>query len=186
MSLWSIKLCEPDPRQILLIAFGLLALGDTGHVGFRVIGYTLGNINTTVNLFGNPVLLVGVGALATAITVTFFYGVIVMVWRERFNGKLGWFELLLFAFAALRLVILVLPQNQWNNTNEPYLWSIIRNIPLVLQGLGMAYLILRDTIRKHDRTFIWIAVMILVSFACYAPVILFVRQVPLIGMLMMP
>ena len=172
--------------KYVLIAFGLLALGDTGHVGFRVVGYAFGNINTTINLFGGRILLVGVGALATAITVTFFYVMMVLVWRERFGGKLGWFEWLLFAAAALRLVILVLPQNQWNSIDEPYLWSLIRNAPLVLQGLGVAYLVLRDAIKKHDRTFIWIAVMILVSFACYAPVILFVRQIPLLGMLMMP
>jgi len=171
---------------LVLIAFGLLALGDTGHVGFRVVGYAFGNINTTINLFGGRILLAGVGALATAITVTFFYVMMVLVWRERFGGKLGWFEWLLFAAAALRLVILVLPQNQWNSIDEPYLWSLIRNAPLVLQGLGVAYLVLRDAIKKHDRTFIWIAVMILVSFACYAPVILFVRQIPLLGMLMMP
>ena len=172
--------------KYVLIAFGLLALGDTGHVGFRVVGYAFGNINTTINLFGGRILLVGVGALATAITVTFFYVMMVLVWRERFGGKLGWFEWLLFAAAALRLVILVLPQNQWNSIDEPYLWSLIRNAPLVLQGLGVAYLVLRDAIKKHDGTFIWIAVMILVSFACYAPVILFVRQIPLLGMLMMP
>jgi hypothetical protein len=170
----------------VLIAFGLLALGDTGHVGFRVVGYALGNINTTAALFEHQILLVGMGSLATAITVTLFYALMVLVWRERFGGKLGWFEWLLLAIAALRLIILVLPQNQWNNSDEPYLWSLIRNAPLVVQGLGVATLILRDAIKKHDRVFIWIAVMILVSFACYAPVILFVRQIPLIGMLMMP
>ena len=110
----------------------------------------------------------------------------ILVWRERFGGRLGWFEWLLIATAALRLVILLLPQNQWNNPNDPYLWSIYRNIPLVVQGLGIVYLILRDALKKRDRTFIWIGAMILVSYACYAPVILFVRQIPLIGMLMMP
>jgi hypothetical protein len=172
--------------KLVIIAFGLLALGDTGHVGLRVVGYALGNINTTLDLFGTPILLVGVGALATAITVTFFYVMLVFVWRERLGGRLGWFEWLLFAAAAIRLVILVLPQNQWNSLDDPYLWSLMRNAPLVLQGLGVAFLILRDALGKHDCTFIWIAVMILVSFACYAPVILFVRQIPLIGMLMMP
>lgn len=170
----------------VLIAFGLLALGDTGHVGFRVVAYALGNIATTVLLFGKHILLVGAGSFATAITVTFFYAIMVFVWQERFNRRLGWFEWLLFLIAAVRLVILMFPQNHWNSLDTPYSWSIYRNIPLVLQGLGVVYLILWDALQKHDRTFIWIAAMILVSFVCYAPVILFVRRIPLIGMLMIP
>jgi hypothetical protein len=57
---------------------------------------------------------------------------------------------------------------------------------LLIQGLGLAYLILRDAIANKDVTFRWIGIMILVSFACYIPVILFVQQVPLVGMLMIP
>ena len=33
-------------------AFALLALGDTGHVGFRVLAYALGNAEMRVNLLG--------------------------------------------------------------------------------------------------------------------------------------
>ena len=40
-------------------AFALLALGDTGHVGFRVLAYAMGGLEA------HP-LLVGLGALATA------------------------------------------------------------------------------------------------------------------------
>lgn len=168
------------------IAFGLLALGDTGHVGFRAVAYALGNIEKSITLSGNPIVLVGAGAFATSITVTLFYVMMVFVWQKRFEKRIGWFEWLLFAAAAVRLVMLLLPQNNWNSIEGPYPWSIYRNIPLAVQGLGLVYIIFRDALKKHDRPFLWIAVMILVSFACYAPVILFVRQVPLIGMLMMP
>jgi hypothetical protein len=56
----------------------------------------------------------------------------------------------------------------------------------MIQGLGLAYLILRDATRRHDRTFTWIGVSILVSYACYLPVILYVQKLPLLGMLMIP
>jgi hypothetical protein len=56
----------------------------------------------------------------------------------------------------------------------------------VVLGLGVAYLILRDARKQADRTFMWIGIMILVSYAFYAPVILFVQQIPVIGMLMIP
>jgi len=47
-------------------------------------------------------------------------------------------------------------------------------------------LILRDAVANHDTTFRWIGISILVSYACYIPVILFVQQAPMIGMLMIP
>jgi hypothetical protein len=56
----------------------------------------------------------------------------------------------------------------------------------MILGLGVAYLILRDATRLRDRTFRWIGVSILVSYACYLPVILFVQQAPALGMLMIP
>jgi hypothetical protein len=45
---------------------------------------------------------------------------------------------------------------------------------------------IRDARRVGDRTFMWIGSMILVSYACYIPVILFVQTTPLVGMLMIP
>lgn len=177
---------DQKAARLVIWAFGLLALGDTGHVGFRVLAYALGGLETQINLLGVQLGLVGLGALSTAITVTIFYMLILALWRERFQRQFGWFEYLLFAAGFLRLAIMLLPGNQWNNVVPPQPMSILRNIPLMLQGLGVAFLILRDAGRIKDRAFQWIGVMILVSFACYIPVILFVQQVPSIGMLMIP
>lgn len=169
-----------------LWAFALLALGDTGHVGFRVLAYALGGLETTPVVLGVPVSLVGLGALATAITVTLFYVLVLDAWRVRYERRWGWFELLLLASAVLRLVIMALPANEWSRVTPPQPWSTIRNLPLIVLGLGTAYLILRDARSHHDRPFWWSGVMILVSYACYLPVILFVQQNPLVGMLMIP
>jgi len=160
-------------------AFALLALGDTGHVGFRVIAYALGGLEA------QP-LLVGLGALATAITITFFYMLMVDIWRLRFNKSLGWFGWLLLAVGMIRLAVMAFAQNQWDHIVAPYEWSLLRNALLTIQGLGVLYLILRDAIKARDKAFIWIGVMIALSFAFYAPVILWAAQVPLLGMLMIP
>ena len=93
---------------------------------------------------------------------------------------------MLFAAGAVRLIIMIFPQNQWNNSIPPQPWALIRNLPLVILGLGVAYLMLRDSAKSQDKPFRWIGIMILVSYAFYAPVILFVQQVPAIGMLMIP
>lgn len=168
------------------VAFALLALGDTGHVGFRVVAYALGNLEMTVNLFGSPISLLSLGTFATSVTVTLFYAVMVLAWKERFDKRLGWFEWLLFVAAAARLVMLFLPQNEWAGIESPYPWNVYRNIPLLVQGLGVTWLILRDAAKAKDKAFLWIAAMILVSFACYTPVILLAHRIPLISLLMIP
>lgn len=167
-------------------AFALLASGDTGHVGFRVWAFLTGGLDQTIVLFGQTVGLVGLGALSTAITVTSFYVLMLMIWHRRFGKPYGWFGALLFLAASVRLVLMTFPQNDWNSSVPPQPWSWIRNLPLVVQGLGVAFLILRDAFAVNARVFKWIGTMILVSFAFYAPVILFVQVMPALGMLMIP
>ncbi len=167
-------------------AFALLALGDTGHVGFRVWAYALGGLESQISLLGRSISLVGAGALMTAVTVTLFYVLMLEAWRLRFNRRYGTFEYFLLIAAVTRLYMLTLPINEWWRVVPEQPWSIIRNIPLTIQGLGLAYLVLRDALARKDATFRWIGVSILISYACYIPVILFVQQAPPIGMLMIP
>ena len=160
-------------------AFALLALGDTGHVGFRVLAYALGG------LAAHPVL-VGLGALSTAYTVTIFYMLMLDIWRLRYKKPLGAFGWVLLAAGVVRMIVMTFPQNQWGQIVAPYSWSLLRNALLVVQGLGVMYLILRDAIRTGDTPFKWIGVMIALSYIFYAPVILWVTQAPMLGMLMIP
>jgi hypothetical protein len=163
----------------LIWMFILLALGDTGHVGFRVIAYLRGGLEA------NPAL-VGIGALSTAITVTIFYMILVDIWRIRFDRKLGWFEWSLLAAGFVRLVVMLFPQNQWESLVPPYGWSLLRNAFLVYQGIGVMVLILREARRAGDKSFEWIGWMIALSYLFYSPVILWSAAVPLLGMLMIP
>lgn len=179
---------SPDTRvgRYFIWAFGLLALGDTGHVGFRVWAYSMGDLEATISLFGRDLGLVGLGALSTAVTVTLFYVVMLFIWSARFQRRISVFGGILVASAVVRLVIMTFPQNQWNLTVPPQPWSLWRNLPLIALGLGVAFLTLRDAIHRSDLPFQWIGIMILISYAFYVPVILFVQQVPAIGMLMIP
>ncbi len=171
-----------DNKQIgklFIFAFFLLALGDTGHVGFRVLAYGLGGLEK------NPVL-VGSGALATAVTVTFFYMLIVEIWRLRFNRKKGLIWWTLIVIGILRFGIMTFPQNQWGNVVPPYGFSLFRNIPLMIQGVGIAILMLVDSLKYNDKFVKMISIMIFISYLCYTPVILFIQKIPMLGMLMMP
>jgi hypothetical protein len=180
---------EDEERRVappFMYAFALLALGDSGHVGFRVLAYAMGGLDAKLNILGRQVGLVGLGALSTAFTVTLFYVLMLVVWHMRFDKAYGWFGGVLFASAFVRFILMIPAQNDWNSAVPPQPWSLYRNLPLVVLGLGVAYLILRDAVTRSDRTFVWIGGMILISYAFYAPVILFVQQVPAVGMLMIP
>jgi len=169
---------QPVARRMMW-AFALLALGDTGHVGFRVVAYALGGLEA------NP-RLVGLGALSTAYTVTLFYMLMLDIWRLRYNKRLGIYGGILLGAGVLRLIVMVFPQNQWGQLVAPYGWSLLRNSLLVVQGVGVMILILRDAISTGDTAFKWIGAMIGLSFLFYAPVILWVGGVPMLGMLMIP
>lgn len=180
---------KPEDRRtagLIRLAFVLLAAGDTGHVGFRVLATILGGMETRVPFLGSSMSLVGLGMLTTSFTVTLFYMVMVYVWRFRYQQPSSWATNLLLAAGVLRLMMMALPANQWDSPVPPQPMSIYRNIPLIVQGIGLLVLLFIQSMRKHDRPFQWITWMITASFAFYLPVIFFAQQVPLLGMLMIP
>ncbi len=165
--------------RLIRNGFLLLAIGDTGHVGFRVIAFLSGGLE-------NNALLVGLGALATAVTVTILYMIILEVWRQRFGRSRGVIYYALMAAGVVRLLVFFHPGNEWSRVVPPFEWSLYRNAFLMVQGIGAALLILYDSIRVKDRLFLWIAIMIFLSYGFYTPVILFVQKVPSVGLLMIP
>jgi hypothetical protein len=79
------KFKKVDYRRVstakcFLWAYFLLALGDTGHVGFRAYAYLSGGLERYKEL-------VGMGTLATAVTVTLFYVLMNFVWENRYNKR---------------------------------------------------------------------------------------------------
>lgn len=171
---------------LIRIAFVLLAAGDTGHVGFRVLGYLLGGLDTQVILLGSSLSLAGLGTLTTSFTVTLFYMIFVFVWQKRFQRSANALTYLLLTAGLVRLMMMALPGNDWASVVPPQPMSLYRNIPLMIQGVGIIGLFLYSGYREKDRTFQTIGWMIFVSFAFYLPVILFAQRVPLLGMLMIP
>jgi len=166
--------------------FLLLAIGDTGHVGFRVIAYFMGSLESSISIAGLALPLVGLGALATAITVTFLYMFLLEAGYRRFSLPRDILYWILIAAGIIRLVIFLFPQNEWGNVVPPFGWSLARNLPLIVQGTGVAILYLKFASINSDKAFRSMGWMIICSFAFYLPVILFVQRIPLLGMLMIP
>lgn len=180
---------EKDHRvaNLIWVAFFSLAFGDTFHVGARSISYFLeGGLGATVQIFGASYGIVGWSALITAVTVTIFYLFFLVTWIVRNQGQASAFVYFLFTVAGIRLGLLVLPENQWNQPVPVQPWSMIRNLPFLILGIGVAALYLKMAVTKKDRISMWIGILILFSFLTYLPVVVFVQAFQILGMLMIP
>jgi hypothetical protein len=160
-------------------AFLLLAIGDTGHVGFRVAAFAMGGLEQNT-------ALIGIGSIATAVTITVFYLLLLFIWKARFDSKFGWFQYLIVLAAIARFVIMAFPQNTWGSTMPSNEWRLARNLCLIVQGVGILILILRDAYKNDDKLFRRIGYCILWSYIFYVPTVFWGRSVPGVSMLMIP
>mgnify|MGYP005921031643 CR=1 FL=1 len=164
--------------------FGLMAVvlgaGDSFHLIPRALALcTTGLENYTVPL--------GLGKWITSVTMTLFYALLYYVWRQRYQikGK-GILTAAVYALAAARVGLCMMPQNQWLSANSPLSWGIYRNIPFALMGLLIIVLFYRSAKENNDASFRWMWLTIVLSFGFYIPVVLWADVIPMIGMLMIP
>jgi len=181
-----VNVADLKTAKWIRLAFILLAAGDTGHVGFRVLAQLTNTLDRPVLVFGAPMHLIGLGMMTTAFTVTMFYMVFILAWQSRNNQTGTWFTNLLLVFGVVRIIFMALPANQWGELVPPQPISLYRNLFLVVQGVGLLVLLFTSAARKKDKLFLSIAWMIILSFAFYTPVILFAQKIPMIGLLMIP
>ena len=164
--------------------FGLMAVvlgaGDSFHLVPRALALcTTGLENYTVSL--------GLGKWITSVTMTVFYALLYYVWRQRYQIK-GKTELTaaVYGLAAARVILCMMPQNQWMSAASPLSWGIYRNIPFALLGLLIIVLFYRSAKEHNDSSFRWMWLTIVLSFGFYIPVVLWADTFPMVGMLMIP
>lgn len=176
-----IRACKGNEQFRL---FGLMAIvlgaGDSFHLIPRALALcTTGLENYTVAL--------GLGKWITSVTMTVFYVLLYYVWRKRYeitgNGTL---TATVYGLAAIRIVLCMIPQNQWLSAQAPLSWGIYRNIPFALLGVLIIVLFYRSAQKHQDKSFRWMWLTIVLSFGFYIPVVLWADIVPMIGMLMIP
>ena len=119
--------------------------------------------------------------------MTVFYVLLYHVWRLRYRvqGRRG-LTAAVYALAALRAGLCLLPHNDWLSPDAPLSWGIWRNLPFAALGLVVIVLFYRSAREHGDRAFRHMWLTIVLSFAFYIPVVLFADAVPLVGMLMIP
>jgi hypothetical protein len=169
-------------KQYLL--YGAMALtlgcGDAFHLVPRAVALC------TTGLSSYTAVL-GIGKLITSVTMTAFYVLLYYVWRVRYRivGKNG-VTAAVWVLSVLRVVLCLMPQNKWTSADAPLSWGILRNIPFALLGLLVTVLFFRSAKEQNDRSFRWLWLTVVLSFACYIPVVLFADAVPAVGALMVP
>ena len=169
-------------KQVLL--FGAMAVtlgcGDAFHLVPRAVALcTTGLQDYTAAL--------GVGKLITSVTMTAFYVLLYYVWRSRYEieGKKE-LTIAVWALAVIRVALCLFPQNAWTSAEAPLSWGIYRNIPFALLGALIVVLFYRSARARQDAPFRHLWLTVVLSFACYIPVVLFADAVPAVGMLMIP
>lgn len=126
----------------------------------------------------------GFGKLVTSITMTLFYLFLYQIGLNLYPFDTSWAWILLLGLSALRIVLCLLPQNRWFERYPPTRWSILRNVPFFILGMLVSALYFWNRALYPGFEWMWFA--ILLSFAFYLPVVLWVNRNPKIGMFMLP
>ena len=176
-----IRRCKGE-RQFRL--FGCMAVVLGAGDAFHLVPRALALCTTGLEHYTAPL---GIGKLITSVTMTIFYVLLYYVWRLRYQvqGRKG-LTAAVYGLAGLRILLCLLPQNQWLSAEAPLSWGIYRNIPFALLGLLVILLFYRSAKEQKDRAFRWMWLTIVLSFGFYIPVVLWADAVPMIGMLMIP
>lgn len=154
----------------------ILGCGDAFHLIPRVLNYFL-EADFTAAL--------GIGKLITSITMTVFYVLLYYIWIEYYQQKENRrFSAVVFGLMAARILLCLLPQNNWIRNDSSTAWGIIRNIPFTILGGTIGFLFFLRKMEKKPFRFMWIC--ILFSFLFYIPVAVGAGTVPALGMLMLP
>lgn len=169
-------------RQFELFGWMAVVLSacDSSHLGSRAL------VLCTTGLDSFAFQL-GLGKWITSLTMTVFYVLLYYVWRERYEveGQKS-LTIAVYALAAIRVTLCMMPQNQWLTDRSPLIWGICRNIPFALLGMLVIVLFYRSAKERGDKAFGWMWLTIVLSFGFYIPVVLWAEAVPMIGMLMIP
>lgn len=174
-----IKGKDPLVKKAGLMA-ALLGAGDSFHLIPR--SYAL----WTTGLEANAAAL-GIGKLITSITMTIFYLILYYVWRDRYQiRERKSLTAAMWTLSALRIVLCLLPQNQWLTYRQPLFFGVLRNIPFVIMGVIIIVIFAQEAKKADDAVFRFMPLAVGLSFGFYLPVVLFSGILPIIGMLMIP
>lgn len=168
----------------LFLLYGILTwtlcFGDAFHLVPRVLRAVKGS-NEKIER------QLGIGLQISSITMTVFYILLLYIWKQTFYEMTApvMLEILIWVSAAIRIVVCMLPQNNWCGEEGNLKLSVIRNAVFAVTGICVIvlYVMSGNTYGYHMTR---MAAAIVLSFGCYLPVTLLSKKMPKIGMLMIP
>ena len=180
----SIFILVKAKKRISFIVFAIMGLllvfGDAFHLIPRIINsWELGDENIYTYL--------GIGKLVTSITMTIFYLLLFWFFKLRYKKKTSLIlDISFYLLAAIRIVLCLLPYNDWTNPNAPYMWGIYRNIPFVIMGILMVILTFRWAKDNNDKLFKFTYLAIALSFMFYMMTVTLTVVNTYFGLMMLP
>lgn len=158
----------------------VLGAGDSFHLVPRALALCTTGLDSYA-------FQLGLGKWITSVTMTVFYVLLYYVWRQRYHIQgqkaVTW---AVYVLSAARVILCMMPQNQWLTNHSPLSWGIYRNLPFALLGLLVIVLFYRSAKEHYDTAFRWMWLTIVLSFGFYIPVVLWGDVIPVIGLLMIP
>lgn len=156
----------------------ILAGGDAFHLVPRIAAIQTGDEERFRRALGR-------GKQIASISMTVFYLLLWQIGALVFLLKgIGVSSCAVYALAAVRIFLCLLPQNRWEERYPPVDWGVWRNIPFFLLGAVVAGLYLLHRSVEPGLALMWLAIAL--SFAFYLPVVLWANKEPKVGMLMLP
>ncbi len=155
----------------------ILALGDSFHLIPRIVSHlSPGGFEANINALSW-------GKFVTSITMTIFYVLYYYFYRKQTGDYDNKKKILVYVLAVIRILLALMPQNNWGTANEAYEWGIYRNIPFLILGILLIIWSYKEKEKPGLKNMWW---LILLSFAFYMPVVVFSKKYPAVGALMMP
>ena len=154
----------------------LLGCGDVSHLVPRVLRYFVQ---------GDFTAALGVGKLVTSITMTIFYILMFYIYKNKYkveNTKK--IEYSIWILAIIRIILCMLPQNNWITNDGSLMMGIIRNIPFTIIGIIIIVIYYKKRAEYKEFKYVWLNVLL--SFVFYLIVVLGTEAVPALGAFMIP
>lgn len=168
----------------LFILYGILTLtlcgGDAFHLVPRIIRAVCGSNDRIKRALGR-------GLQISSITMTVFYIILMYVWKNTFPELTApaAVEAMIWISAIIRILVCLLPQNDWCGEERNLKLSIIRNAVFAVTGIGVIILYAMSG-NTYDYHMTRMVAAIIISFGCYLPVTLLSKKKPKVGLLMIP
>lgn len=113
--------------------FGWMAVVLGAGDSFHLIPRALALCTTGLEQFTVPL---GLGKWITSVTMTIFYVLLYYIWRQRYQVKeQNSLTAVVYALAGVRILLCMMPQNQWLSSDPPLYFGHLSQHPLCANGL---------------------------------------------------